>query len=862
MPDLCRRLKVYCMKKIVYTALFILSAIAVNAQAPAIIFLHADAFIDTYEFMTLRRSNLTTMSTTDAGICTNGTFRTNESYVQDYNNPGLSDVPAGTIIQVRYDGTGTADYTIVDGRAMVVANTNQLNQANAAPPGEQVIAFTGTQSGGVNCAGSGTNTFVSGINWGNGGWTNGASDAASSKAPGSASDIAITGTTSKVSYTGTIVGNEATLISNITTPGNWTGVTNGDGIFTLPNILFDEPNYLNGTVVETPAQNSVTLNLSGLGFSGATTDTRYMVIINTGGAPTLPVDRYTCYSGIVTTPAGPNVINSVSGQTASNFCGTTAVGAGKIVYFDYTLPASLTITGLTTNATYEYAVVACNGNGYTANFSSGAYTDQFVTGTPANTMVEFTSTASTVIESVGAITLPITVTNPSSTVGVTVQIAITGGTGTIADLFSYNTQIVIPAGATSATVAVTVNDDILVEGTETLIFSLQNVTGGQGTPTIGGNPYTLTITDNDAVLPNTEVNFTTVPTSVIEDVGQVGVVLTITNPSPNTATTVEVQITGGTGNAADINNYTTQTITFPAGSGTIQPMSILVTDDILFENTETIDFAIRNISGGQGTATIGIDSTFTLTIIDNDIPALVINELNYNPSEGGGSPDAQYEFIEIFNAEPITVDLTGYTFSQGVVYTFPQGITIDPQEYIIVAVDAATYSGQGYDVYQWTSGDLDNTGETIEIKTAGNLVVDYVTYDEVAPWPTQPNNQGPSLQLIATNLDNALPQSWYGSGPKNGTPGHVNSPVGIEENVLQNSIKIYAAGNALYINTQKQFNGTYAINLTDATGRTVGTYSNLQGNKLIDGASLPSGMYFVQCTSDKYTFVQKVYITN
>ncbi len=851
----------YNMKKIIYTALFALSAIIVNAQAPAIIFLHADAFVDTYEFMTLRRSNLTTMHTTDAGICTNGTFRTNESFVQDYNNPGLADVPAGTIIRVRYDGTGTANYTVANGSAQLIANTNQLNQANAAPPGEQVIAFTGNQAGGVGCTGTGTNTYISGINWGNNGWTSGAIDAASSKAPGSTSDIAIPGTTSKVSYTGTIIGDEAALISNIITPTNWTGVTNGDGVFSLKNILFNEPNYLNGAAVETPAQNSVTLDLSGLSFTGATTDTRYMVIISNTIAPTLPVDRYTCYTGIAPTVIGsPSVVTGVTGQTAADFCGTIAQGTGQVIYFDYTLPASLTITGLATNATYQYAVVACNGNGYTANFSSAAYTDQFVTGIPANTMVEFTSTSSTVNENVGAITLPLTITNPSSTVGVSINIAITGGTGTAADLTSYNTQIVIPAGATSATVAVTVNDDILVEGTETIIFSLQNVTGGQGTPTIGANPYTLTITDNDAVLPNTEVNFTTVPTNVIEDVGQVGVVLTILNSSPSAATTVDVVITGGSGSAADINNYTTQTITFPAGSGSLQPMSILVTDDAIFENAETISFAIRNITGGQGTATIGADSTFTLTIIDNDIPALVINEINYNPSESGGSPDAAYEFIEIYNAEPITVDLEGYTFSQGVVYTFPANTTIDPSEYIIVAVNSASYSGQGYDVYQWTSGELDNSGETIEIKTAGNLVVDFVTYDEVAPWPIQPNNTGPSLQLIATNLDNTLPQNWYGGGPKNGTPGNVNSPVGIEENALQNSIKIHAAGTSVYVNTEKQFAGNYTLNLTDVTGRTVGTYNNLNGNKMIDANNLPSGLYFIQCTSNGHTFVQKVHI--
>ncbi|UPT65394.1 MAG: lamin tail domain-containing protein [Sphingobacteriales bacterium JAD_PAG50586_3] len=847
------------MKKLIYTTLLALSALAAKAQSPSIVFLHADAFVDTYEFMTLQRCDLTNMSTTDAGICSNGSFRTNEGFVQGYNNPGLADVPAGTIIQVRYDNTGTADYTIVDGRGLVIANTNQLNQANANPPGEQVIAFTGTLSGGTNCSGSGTNTFVSGINWGNAGWTSGATDAASSKAPGSATDVAIPGTTSKVSYTGSVNGDQAALTANITNPANWTTVTNGDGIFSLKNILFNEPNYLNGVVVETPAQNSVTLDLSGLAFTGATADTRYMVLIAPNGPASLPVDRYTCYTGIAPTVLGsPSPAASVTGQTAANFCGTIAQGVGQIVYFDYTLPSALTITGLATNTLYHYTVVACNGNGYTANFSSAPYISQFFTGVQPNTTVEFTSTASTVNENVGAITLPLTITNPSQTASVTIQIAITGGTGTAADITSYNGQIVIPAGATSATVAVTVNDDILVEGTETVVFSLQNVTGGQGTPAIGANnPYTLTITDNDAVVPNTEVNFDVTPGDNIENVGLVGVVLSITNPSPTAATTVEVQITGGTGTPADIANYTTQTVTFPAGSTALQPLTITVTDDNLFEPYETISFAIRNISGGQGTAIIGADSTFTLGIIDNDVPNVVINEIHYNPAEASGSPDAQYEFIELYNAEPVAFDLEGYTFSQGVDFTFPANSIINPGQYIIVAINAPTYSGQGYDVYQWNSGDLDNGGETIEFKTVNDDLVDIVTYDELTPWPTGANNAGPSLELIDEPLNNAVPQNWRANGPKNGTPGQENTPLSVNENSLTKFITINGYGNNLYVTVNDNFNNNFTINIIDLAGRTMGTFANLTGSATLN-TSLPAGLYIIQCVSNSAVFNQKV----
>lgn len=850
------------MKKIFYTALFALFLLSANAQAPAIVFLQADANVDCYEFITLRRASLNAMSIRDAGICSDGKFRTNESDILSFSGPSFIDVPAGTIIQVK-NANPSQDSSVADGHVLLVDNL-ALNNTSTNPPGDQVIAYTGPAIGSVNCAGAtGSNTFVSGFDWGNAGWTSGATSSNDSKAPGTPYDFAFPGNTfNKVQFSGSIVGNEAALVAYINNTANWTGATTGDGVISLKDILFDESNYTSGAAVVTPATTSATLDLSSLVFGNTTTDTRYVLIISNGGAPTLPVDRYTCYAGIVPTVVGaPSVVASVSGQTATDFCGVVAQGTGQIVYFDYTLPSSLTITGLAQNASYQYAVVAVNGNGYTANYSSTAYTGSFTTGVPVSTVVEISagSEAATVNENVGQVLVPVTITNPSPSVATTVDVVITGGTGSAADVNNFTTQtLTFPAGSSaSQNIVIDVTDDLLQEPTETVAFTLQNVGGGQGTATIGtNNIFTLTITDNDAPVADTEVNFTTVPTSVIENVGQVGAVLTITNPSPLVATTVEVQITGGTGSAADVDNYVTQTVTFPAGSSSLEPISIFVTDDGLFEADETVSFAIRNISGGQGNAVIGADSTFTLTIIDNDVPNLVINEIHYNPAEVAGSPDADYEFIEIYNAEPVTVDISDYYFSQGVDFTFAQGTTIDPAEYLIVAINANTFSGQGYDVYQWNSGDLDNNGETIEIKTHGSLLVDYVTYGVTAPWPTQPNNQGPSLQLIATNLDNALPESWYGNGPKNGTPGHPNSPVGINEE-LAGYFNVFGNGNNLYVKVDPKMAGTYTVNLLNITGQKLGTFANLSGSQNIETGAIANGIYIIQLINNEGIFVNK-----
>ena len=51
---------------------------------------------------------------------------------------------------------------------------------------------------------------------------------------------------------------------------------------------------------------------------------------------------------------------------------------------------------------------------------------------------------------------------------------------------------------------------------------------------------------------------------------------------------------------------------------------------------------------------------------------------------------------------------------------------------------------------------------------------DSVQYDDDPPWPGEPDGEGPTLELIDPNLDNALPQSWAASVGY-GTPGEMNS---------------------------------------------------------------------------------------
>jgi len=84
-------------------------------------------------------------------------------------------------------------------------------------------------------------------------------------------------------------------------------------------------------------------------------------------------------------------------------------------------------------------------------------------------------------------------------------------------------------------------------------------------------------------------------------------------------------------------------------------------------------------------------------------------------------------------------------------------------EHIVIANTADTYSDQGYQVFEWESGNLSNSGETIILKDANGVVIDFVNYDDLLPWPLEPDGDEPSLALVDPSLPNSLPGNWKGS---------------------------------------------------------------------------------------------------
>ncbi len=152
---------------------------------------------------------------------------------------------------------------------------------------------------------------------------------------------------------------------------------------------------------------------------------------------------------------------------------------------------------------------------------------------------------------------------------------------------------------------------------------------------------------------------------------------------------------------------------------------------------------------------------------------IVINEIYYDAEPNTSAS----EFLELYNRSAATVDLSGWYFGTGIEYTFPQGTSLAPGGYLVIAESLAGFSARfptappprgGY------LGGLANEGERIDLRDSAGLLVDRVEYGVESPWPVGANGGGVSIELIHSLLDNNLSGSWR-SANANPTPGAQNS---------------------------------------------------------------------------------------
>jgi hypothetical protein len=214
-------------------------------------------------------------------------------------------------------------------------------------------------------------------------------------------------------------------------------------------------------------------------------------------------------------------------------------------------------------------------------------------------------------------------------------------------------------------------------------------------------------------------------------------------------------------------------------------------------------------------------NNFFSIVAELPVPKIVINEIMYNPSNSNPVlPDNRYEYLELYNNSTFTVDLTGWKVTNAISHTFTSGTILTPGEYLVLAKNADSlmnYYGIS-NVITWDVGDLNNTGETIELRASDQTLMDVVSYSSSSPWPSAANGQGPSLELIHPDLDNSLVENWMASIAELGTPGAQNSVYGYEKVtvIAPNGGETFYTGTSTNIQWSRvNYSGNLKIELLD-----------------------------------------------
>ncbi len=157
------------------------------------------------------------------------------------------------------------------------------------------------------------------------------------------------------------------------------------------------------------------------------------------------------------------------------------------------------------------------------------------------------------------------------------------------------------------------------------------------------------------------------------------------------------------------------------------------------------------------------------------LDALHVTEVMYHPLDEETIDGDAFEFIELKNTGPETLDLSGVRFTEGITFTFPEGTVLASGRLVVLVANQAAFQTRypGVEVFGAYDGNLSNGGERIALADdQGNALVAF-TYDDASPWPVSADGEGVSLVPIAPAgaVDLNQPAAWGVSAWLGGSPG-------------------------------------------------------------------------------------------
>jgi len=151
---------------------------------------------------------------------------------------------------------------------------------------------------------------------------------------------------------------------------------------------------------------------------------------------------------------------------------------------------------------------------------------------------------------------------------------------------------------------------------------------------------------------------------------------------------------------------------------------------------------------------------------------IVFNEIMYHPATN----EPAMEWVELRNALAVDVDISHWSLSGGIDYTFASNTIVRGRGFLVVAVAPGAFTAATgvTNVLGPFAGRLGNNGETIRLRNNSGRVMDEVTYGVEDEWPVAPDGAGVSLAKRDPDSASAPAQNWTASEQIGGTPGARN----------------------------------------------------------------------------------------
>ncbi len=151
---------------------------------------------------------------------------------------------------------------------------------------------------------------------------------------------------------------------------------------------------------------------------------------------------------------------------------------------------------------------------------------------------------------------------------------------------------------------------------------------------------------------------------------------------------------------------------------------------------------------------------------------VVFNEVMYHPA----NTETNFEWVELHNQLAVDVDISEWSVSGGIQFTFPVGSVIKGRSYAVLAIapDKLAAATGLTGIYGPYTNRLSNNGDVLRLRNNSGRLMDELSYGVDDAWPVAADGFGVSLAKRDRDTASGPAANWTVSDQVGGTPGAIN----------------------------------------------------------------------------------------